>query len=264
MQLAGKTVVVTGASRGIGQAVARALARKGCRLLLTALEQEEVGRLAQELEASGIAVSFHAGDLASDEGMRSFVDWVRSRGDPPDVLVNNAGGGRFGRFASSPWSDIERTLILNALVPTRLIHELLPLLTRRPEAAILNISSAVARLPYPGLAAYGACKGYLSSLSESLACELSGTRVRILCVHPGFTRTHFMSSAGMDMSRVPDWFIRPPEAVAAHVIRILEQDRVWSYGDLATRLGTWLSNLIPHPAKNRIFRNLYWRLPDET
>jgi short-subunit dehydrogenase len=233
-------------------------------LLLTALEQDEVTQLAGELtRATGTAVACHACDLVSEEGARSFIDWIRGQGVPPDILVNNAGGGRFGHFASFPWSDIERTLKLNAIVPTRLIYDLLPLLKGRPEAAIVNISSGSARLPYPGLAVYGACKGYLSSLSETLVCELAGTRVHVLCIHPGFTRTHFMSTAGMDMRKVPGWFIGAPEAVAGRVVRMLEHDRAWSYGDAATRLGSWIAGLLPHSVRTRIFRNLYWRLPDE-
>lgn len=264
MQLAGKTAVITGASRGIGRALARSLAGKGCRLLLAALEQEEVGRLALELSsAAGVTVTSHACDLVSDEGTRCFVDWIRSQDVPPDILVNNAGGGRFGRFGSLPWSDLERTVMLNAIIPTRLIYDLLPLLKRRPEAAIVNISSGSARLPYPGLAVYGACKGYLSSFSETLACELAGTRVHVLCIHPGFTRTHFMSTAGMDMPRLPRWLIGAPEAVAGRVVTMLERDRTWSYGDPATRVSSWLAGLLPHSVRTRIFRNLYWRLPDE-
>jgi uncharacterized protein len=108
-----------------------------------------------------------------------------------------------------------------------------------------------------------ATEGYLSSLSESLTCELAGTGVRVLCIHPGFTRTHFMQTAGMDMRKIPGWFVKAPEAVAARIVRAIEKDRSWTYTDPATRIGTWLSTLIAHPAKTRVFRNLFWRLPGE-
>lgn len=263
MRVAGKTVVITGASRGIGRALAGSFAELDCRLVLTALEREELGQLAQELEAKhGIPVLWKACDLIDETDRRSLIDWITNA--TPDILVNNAGAGRFARFASSAWGDIERTLILNAYAPTQLIHGLLPVLRTRPEAAIVNISSATARMPYPGLAVYGACKGYLSSLSETLACELADTGIHLLCIHPGFTMTHFMDTAGMDMRRIPGWFVHSPETVAARILKILEQNRAWSYSDPATRLGTWLSSLIPHPAKTRMFRNLFWRLPHET
>lgn len=265
MQLTGKTVVVTGASRGIGRALACALAELRCRLVLTALENDELGDLARGLESRhGTPVLSKACNLVDERARRALIDWLKSLDPAPDILVNNAGAGRFRSFASSDWGDVERTVILNALAPTQLIHGLLPVLAARPEAAIVNISSATARMPYPGLAVYGACKGYVSSLSESLACELAETRIHLLCVHPGFTMTRFMDTAGMDMRKIPGWFVHPPEAVAARIIKILEQDRAWSYSDPATRLGTWLSSLIPHPAKTRVFRNLFWRLPRET
>jgi short-subunit dehydrogenase len=261
MELRDKLAVVTGASRGIGRALCIALAERGCPLLLTALEEDELGSLAEELSDSDVSVEFRSANLVDDAGRASFLDWVRCRERPPDILVNNAGGGHFGRFGTSDVSRVEQTLILNIHVPTVLIRELLPLLRTRPEAKIVNISSAIARLPYPGLAAYGAAKGFVSSLSETLACELAGTSVSVLCFHPGFAETGFMASAGMDMSRIPKSFIRSPKAVAARIVRAIERDKTWAYSDLSTRFGASLAAALPHGAKTRLFRNLFWRLP---
>jgi short-subunit dehydrogenase len=264
MKLPDKVAVVTGASRGIGRALARALSGSGCRLLLTALEGDELRSVSDEIAASdGVQVEWLAADLTRDEERRLFVEWVDSRDAPPDILVNNAGSGRFGQFSTSRWGDIQNTLTLDVHVPTRLIHDLLPILQSRPEAAIVNISSASARIPYPGMAVYGASKGYLSSLSETLSCELIDTNVRVLCFHPGFTDTHFMPSAGMDMSRIPDRFILTPELVAGRIVAMLERERAWAYSDLTTRLGVFLSYLLPHRIKSRVFKNLFWTLPDE-
>jgi short-subunit dehydrogenase len=80
-----------------------------------------------------------------------------------------------------------------------LTRELLPVLKSRPPAKTANTSSGIARLPYPGLAVYGATKAFVSGLGESLSCELHGTHVDVLCFHPGFTETSFMQSAAMDM-----------------------------------------------------------------
>ena len=262
MELTNKVAVITGASRGIGRALAFALAKSGCTLLLTALEEEELASLADNLAAEhGAAVAFMSADLTDRTTRWAFVDWIGTRKQPPDILVNNAGGGHFGRFTSCPWPDIEQTLILNIQVPLLLIHDLMPLLRTRPQAKIVNISSAIARLPYPGLAAYGAAKGYVSSLSESLACELAGTTISVLCFHPGFTDTQFMASAGMDMSKIPRAFISEPEKVATRIVRAIERDKTWAYADFSSRLGVSFASALPQRLRIRLFRNLFWRLP---
>jgi len=263
MELAGKVAVITGASRGIGRALSLALGKSGCKLLLTALEEDELTSLAEVLAARfGASVASMPADLVENSGRLSFLEWLSTREEPPDILINNAGAGHFGRFASSNWSDIEQTLILNIHVPTLLIRELIPVLRTRPQAKIVNISSAISRLPYPGLAVYGAAKGYLSSLSESLACELADTNISVLCFHPGFTDTRFMSSAKMDMSRIPKLLIRTPEAVAGRIVRAIKKDTGWSYSDISNRLGVSFARFLPGKLRTKLFSNLFWRLPN--
>jgi short-subunit dehydrogenase len=255
--------VITGASRGIGRALAIALGKSGCRLLLTALEKDELASLAEDLTARlGATVASMSANLIDDHERRRILKWIAKQKQPPDILINNAGGGHFERFAASDWSDIEQTLILNIHVPTLLIRELLPVLCARPQAKIVNISSAIARLPYPGLAVYGAAKGFMSSLSESLSCELAGTGISVLCFHPGFTDTHFMSSAGMDMGRIPKFLVRSPEAVAARIVRAIRKDSAWTYSDFSGRLGVSFAGFLPGRIRTRLFRNLFWKLPN--
>ncbi len=262
MELRGKVVLITGASRGIGRALALALAERGCRLLLTALERDELEAVADHLRSSDRAnVTVRAADLVDDAARSALVDWVHAQPEPPDILVNNAGGGHFGRFEEASPEVVWHTLNLNSCAPTRLTADLLPLLRQRPQAKIVFISSAIARLPYPGLAVYGAAKGYLSSFTESLACELAGSRVTVLCFHPGLTATEFMTSAGMDMRRIPGFAISTPERVAARIVRAIERDATWVYSDSLTRLGVAVARMLPSGLRVRLFRNLFWSLP---
>ncbi len=264
MELRRKVVVITGASRGIGRALSFALAKSGCRLLLTALEKDELESVSESLVSDlGASVAFMPADLTDESDRRRLLDWINAREQPPDILLNNAGAGFFGRFASSPCSDIERMISLGIRTPALLTRELMPLLSARPEAKVVFVSSAVSRLPYPGLAVYGATKGFLSSLSESLACELAGTNVSILCFHPGFTDTHFMASAAMDMRRVPKFLIRSPEFVASRIVRAIEKDSTWAYSDLGCRLAVLAAALLPRCVKTKLFKNLFWRIPNE-
>lgn len=264
MDLAGKSVLVTGASSGIGRALALELAGRRSRLVLTALEEEPLAGVAREIGARhGARVEFRAADLADARSRDDLVAWLRSRSDPLDVVVSNAGGGRFARFTAAPWDDLRRTLALNVDAPTHLLRALLPLLLGRPEGRIAIVSSGIARLPYPGLATYGAAKGYLASLGESLACELLGTRVRVLVFFPGFTRTGFMESAGMDMSRVPGHMQGTAERVARRIAQGIATGRRWSYSDLPSCLAAFAAPLLPSGLRVRILRHLFWRLPDE-
>jgi len=197
MELSGKLVIITGASKGIGRALAIELARSGCGLLLTALESDELNRLLNELRAFPIKVVTIAADLSDTENRKSVLNWILEHEQPPDILVNNAGiGGQFGRFEQINLNDIEKTIALNVSALVYLTHELIPILRKRPHAKIVNISSGIARLPYPGLAVYGATKAFVSSFTESLTCELAGTNIDVHCFYPGDNK----SGSGLEIS----------------------------------------------------------------
>ena len=148
MELSGKLAIVTGASRGIGRALAKEFAKHGCRLLLTALEEDKLASLSNELKIYPVRVSVMAADLSDPGGRKNFIRWVLGQNEIPDILVNNAGmGGNFGRFENQDLDQYRKTC-LNTSALVHLTHELIPLLKKRPRARIVNMSSAVARLPY--------------------------------------------------------------------------------------------------------------------
>ena len=263
MELSGKVAVITGASRGIGRALAKELAKHNCNLLLTALERNELTSLSEEIRTYPVRAASVAADLSDPERLREFVDWISQQEAPPDLLVNNVGmGGNFGRFEEQDLSDIEKTIALNILPLAHLTHALIPVLKKRPCAKIVNISSGIARLPYPGLAVYGGTKGFISSFSESLSCELAGTPVRVLCFHPGFTMTSFISTSKMDLQKIPTSLIHTPEEVASKLTQAIERDKQWAYSDSATRFSAWAGALLPSRLRTSIFRNAFWELPD--
>lgn len=263
MELSGKLAIVTGASRGIGRALAIELARSGCELLLTALEEDELTFLAKELRSKfPVAIETMACDLVDMDSRKKLIDWLKSK-EGIDILINNAGLGYFGRFESIPWNRIEKTIALNISALVHLTYELLPILKKRSCAKIVNISSGMARLPYPGLAVYGATKGFISSFSESLSAELSGTSISVLCFHPGFTMTSFISSADMNMEKVPKILLHSPEDIAVKIVRAIKNDKQWAYSDILTRVAAGLGNILPSRLKTFVLKDLFWRLPDE-
>jgi len=263
MDLSGKVAVLTGASRGIGRVLATKLAKSGCGLLLTALEEDELSPLSKELQPKfAVPVEAMACDLSDLESRKNLINRILNLKVPPDILINNAGLGYFGRFEDSDWKSIEKTIALNISAFTHLTYELLPSLKKRPQAKIVNISSGIARLPYPGLAVYGATKGFVSSFSESLTAELAGSSVSVLCFHPGFTMTSFIRSAGMDLRKVPKIFLHSPDQVATQIIRAITKGKQSAYSDFLTRSSVWFGTPLPPRVKTSIFKNLFWRLPD--
>jgi short-subunit dehydrogenase len=263
MELSGKLVIVTGTSRGIGRALATELAKSGCRLLLTALEEDELTALGNELRSAFSApVEVMDCDLSDLEARKNLINWILNSKGFPDILINNAGLGYFGRFEDLDWKRIEKTIALNIFALIHLTYELIPILKKRPSAKIVNISSGMARLPYPGLAVYGATKGFASSFSESLASELKGTSISILCFHPGFTMTSFIGNAGMDMSKVPKILIHTPEEIATQILEAIKKDKQWAYSDFVTRISAGLGTILPSRLKTSILKDLFWKLPD--
>ncbi len=263
MELSGKLAIITGASRGIGRALAIELAKSNGSLLLTALEGNELSALSNELRSKfPVLVETMVCDLSDLESRKNLIHWIQNWKDPPDILINNAGLGYFGRFESSDWNRVEKTIALNISAFVHLTYELIPLLKKRPQAKIINISSGMARLPYPGLAVYGATKGFVSSLSESLSAELSGTSIRVLCFHPGFAMTSFISSANMNMQKVPRILIHPPEDIAREIARAIRKDKQWAYSDFLTRFSVGIGTILPSRLKTLILKDLFWRLPD--
>ena len=263
MKLASKLAIVTGASRGIGRALATELAKSGCNLLLTALEGDELLALSNELRSKFSAdVAMMAANLSESVDRKNLIDWIKAYEKPPEILINNAGIGYFERFDSSNWNNIEKTLSLNISALIHITYELIPLLKKHPQAKIVNISSGIARLPYPGLAVYGATKAFVSNFSQSLATELVGTSIDVLCFHPGFTMTAFIGSAVMDMHKIPKILIHTPEEIAKQVLRAIKRDKQWAYSDFITRSSSFLGTLLPWRLKTHLFKDLFWKLPD--
>ncbi|MFF3014668.1 SDR family NAD(P)-dependent oxidoreductase [Streptomyces sp. NPDC057939] len=217
------TVLITGASAGLGAAFARGFAAKGCDLILVARDKARLESLAAEL-----AREFAAGcevlpaDLLDVRQCAAVAERLADPARPVDVLVNNAGFGLPAPFPYNPIEDEERMLDLLVKVPLRLTHALLPGLRARRRGAVLNVASVAALLP---TGTYGAAKAWVTAFSESLRVDMEPYGVRVLAVVPGFTRTEFQERAGMDVSALRDAVWLEPEAVVAKALRDLARRR---------------------------------------
>ena len=198
--LSGTTALVTGASSGIGAAMARLLASWKCDLMLSARRADRLSALAGELSsAHGVDCRVLAEDLADRDGPARLHGAVRATGRPIDILINNAGFAAYRAFADTTWQRHADLLQLNVVSLIELTYRFLPDLTARPRAHILNVSSIGAWIAVPNLASYGASKACVLSFSETLAAELERTSVRVTCLCPGGTTTEFPEVAGQKL-----------------------------------------------------------------
>ncbi|WP_395106666.1 SDR family NAD(P)-dependent oxidoreductase [Actinomadura sp. SCN-SB] len=214
MRQAYRTALVTGASSGIGESFARALAGRGADLVIVARRADRLDELARELvERYGVAVEVVAADL-TDPVERGEVE-RRLREDPVELLVNNAGYGAFGAFAEAALDDQLRQIELNVVALVRLTRAALPSMVERGRGGVLNVASMAAFAPSPGSATYGATKAYVAAFSESVHAEVAGKGVHVTALCPGFTRTDEESEAGLMWLRRADVARAGLDAVSA-------------------------------------------------
>lgn len=193
--------LVTGASGGIGEAIAYALARRGHDLALTARSEEDLTRVAAN--ASGLGAKAHVApvDLSSPDGVAALVESMDALELEIDVLVNNAGYGLLGAFVDSAADEQMGMVDLNVRALTELTHIYAPQMARRKRGGILNVASVAAFLPGPNMAVYYASKAFVLSFSEALHQELKPSGVAVTALCPGPVKTGFMARAGADKTK---------------------------------------------------------------
>lgn len=223
-----ETVLITGASAGLGEEFAMQLAGSTAHIILTARRVDRLREVAQRIEygCPGIQVSVIAADLAKESDRNQLVAELSYAGIVPDLLVNNAGLGDYGDFATAEWSRLKAMLRVNIEALTHLTHCLLPGMIARGSGAILNVSSLASLLPIPDFAVYAATKAYVTSFSEALRIELREHGIRVLALCPGPVHTEFgnfarRSDGGREMPG-REFFYVPKEQVVAEGLAALE------------------------------------------
>jgi short-subunit dehydrogenase len=253
-----RRALVTGASAGIGEAFARELAARHHDLLLVARRRDRLEALAKELaERHRVSASVEAVDLAEEAGLAALAAAIAA--DPPDLLVNNAGFGSFGRFAElDPERELEQ-IRLNVLALVRLTRAALPGMLGRGRGAVINVSSLAGESPGPFTATYAATKAFVTSFSESLHEELRGTGVVVQALLPGFTRTEFQDVAGVDPGLVPSFAWMSAERVARASLAALERGDAVCIPGAGNRLLGGLSALAPRSVARRVLGTIQRR-----
>lgn len=195
--------LISGASSGIGKELAHIHAKKGGDLIIVARSKDKLEALKADLEKRhGIKVMVMAKDLGRAEAPKEIYDEVKAAGIEIDILINNAGFGRVGRFQDLDY-DLQIAMInLNATSLTAMTRLFLPDFIRRNTGKIMNTSSTASLMPGPLQAVYFASKAYVTSLSNALSEELRNTNITVTNLMPGPTETKFGASSGMDKTQM--------------------------------------------------------------
>lgn len=240
MQLDDARILLTGASGGLGRALACELAAAGARLLLAGRDGRRLAELGAALGAGHSSVR---ADLTRPEGVAAAAAAARAFG--ANVLINNAGIGGFGLFDQQAWPTVENLLATNLEAPLRLTHALLPVLRAEPEAAIVNIGSTFGSLPFAGFAAYSAAKAGLRGFSQALRRELADTRVAVIHLAPRTIDTPLNSTAVNALNRALKNRSDSAEVVARQVVAALRRGAAERHLGFPERLFAWINGFAP-------------------
>jgi short-subunit dehydrogenase len=239
VQIAGSTVLLTGATGGIGHAIARALAERGASLILSGRRVDVLEPLAEELDGRALAV-----DLAEPAEIERLV---REAGEV-DILVANAALPAAGTLDSFSLQEIDRALDVNLRAPIVLAHALAPAMVKRGSGHLLFMSSLAGKAATPGTALYNASKFGLRGFAAALRADLRTTGVGVSTVFPGFIRDAGMfADAGVKLP--PGVGTRSPQDVAKAVVRAIERNRgELDVAPLPLRVSTVFASLAPELA----------------
>lgn len=223
-----KIVLVTGASSGIGAAIARQLAREGMLVILLARRVDRLNLLAEELRSSGGKVILPADISSEEERIRVFKQVIMQH-QQLDLLINNAGMGYYGYAAEMPWQTARNILQVNISAVVHLTLLFLPGMKRRGSGHIINIGSIAGKLPNQGVGVYSGSKSFLDSFSTALYREMKGSGVCISALRPGSVTSEFYDIAqkiSLGGRRTPgELFAISPERVAQAVRRLVRKPR---------------------------------------
>ncbi|MGB6229172.1 MAG: SDR family oxidoreductase [Litorimonas sp.] len=214
----GRNMLITGASAGIGAALAREYAGRGWNLIVTARRTDRLDALKTEIEAEhGVSVATVTADLMQDGAVDALLAEIAARGLSVDGLISNAGYGHPGQFLDSSWEDHDRFNTLMVDVVVEAARKLVPGMVERGFGRIMNVASLAGHMPGSrGHTLYAAVKAYLVKFSESLNAELDGTGVHVSALCPGFTLTEFHDVNGTreGIDQLPGYMIMSAEDCA--------------------------------------------------
>ncbi len=251
--------LVTGASGGIGLAIARELASRKHGVMLVARSGDTLKKNCEEIRREfGVTADYLALDLATPGAPAAVNDWVEKSGHEMDLLVNKAGYGFLGALPDLPEKEFQGMIQLNMVTLASLCRLFAPGLKKQPKAFILNVASTAAYQAIPTLSLYAATKAFVLLLSRGLRWELKGTSVSVSCLCPGPTSTGFIERAQLKfMEAKAEKFSMTPEKVAGMAVNAMFAGKAEIIPGFTNWLSSKLAEIVPKGIPERIALNLY-------
>ena len=248
-----ETVLITGASSGIGLELAKRFAADKCNLVLVARSQDKLDSLATAMrQEHGIQVLVLTKDLAEPAAPQEIFDQLTAQGVTVDVVVNNAGFGSVGTVAALPLDRQLDMVQVNVVALTHLARLFLPGMIQRGRGGVLNVGSTAGFQPGPGMAVYYATKAFVLSFTEALAEELAGTGVGATCLAPGPTATGFGADSGMGETLIFKLGMMDAATVARIGYRAYRRRKPLVISGWTNRIGAFLVRLVPRALVRKV------------
>lgn len=262
MNVSGKVVVVTGAGSGMGRELALELTRRGATIAAVDFRADTLAETASLVKQTGGTISTHTLDVSDLSKVAALPAAVVKAHGHVDAIINNAGIIQpFVPISNLPWKDVEHVMAVNFFGPVALVQAFLPLLSKRPEAHILNVSSMGAYAPVPGQTVYGASKAAIKLFTEGLRSELMDTKIGVTIVFPGAIATNIAANSGMtamaaDSDAASKFPTTPAPVAAKAMVDAIEANKPRiTIGSDATFMDR-LSRLNPVMAANVIYKQM--------
>jgi hypothetical protein len=252
--------LITGASKGIGRAIALELARRNYDLLLTARSSDLLKEAAEEIQKIyPVVIHFMALDLTENNASQKLHDWCIENNYRVSILINNAGAGMVGLFQDSSLEKNIKLILLNVVAPTQLCQLFIPLLRQHAQSYILNIASTASYQAIPYLAVYASSKAYIQKLSRSLSQELSKEGISVTCISPGPTDTDWAKTASVPMKalKMAEKLNMQPSKVAEIAVKSMFAKKTEVVPGFVNKLGVFMVWLLPKKISERVAASLY-------
>jgi short-subunit dehydrogenase len=236
------TILITGAAGGIGQAVAKLLAEAGARLILTDRNSDALSALNAKLGEKHYQFCC---DISATEGRKNLIAYCHSLMHSPDMLLNVAGVNQFAKITDYSDEDIARLININLSSQIALCRDILPLLSKKQKAVIVNLGSTLGSIGMPGYSVYCASKFGLRGFTEALNRELMDSQIKVRYFAPRATQTTLNDSRVNQMNRELGNAMDSPEYVASALVEFIQKDMVSTYLGWPEKLFVRINSLLP-------------------
>lgn len=251
----GTTALITGASSGIGEAFARTLAARHANLILTARSEDKLHILAKALsEEYGVSVHAFPGDLSHEDMPQRLYDQVKNKGLSVELLINNAGFGKWGHFLAEDYKTYQEMLRLNINSLVGLTYLFIPEMLKKGNGGVINVASTAAFQPVPYIATYSASKAFVLSFSEALYGEYQKQGLTILALCPGYTSTNFFAEAHADTSGLS---FETPDKVAEAGLKAFLKGRSYHISGTNNYIQSILPRMLPRHLAIKVVGNMF-------